>query len=64
MFGLRYLYLVPSTLFGTGYHAGDKQMHFIFDLIRNEHAWAESMVIDDLEQEEGPQPGPPGIRGA
>ena len=25
----------------------------IFDLIRNEHAWAESMVIDDLEATEG-----------
>ena len=33
-FGLRYLYLVPSTLYGPGYHTAGKQMHFIFDLIR------------------------------
>ena len=33
-FGLRYLCLVPSTLYGPGYHTDDRQMHFIFDLIR------------------------------
>lgn len=33
-FGLRYLCLVPSTLYGTGYHTDGRQMHFIFDLIR------------------------------
>ncbi len=33
-FGLRYLYLVPSTLYGPGYHTDGRQMHFIFDLIR------------------------------
>ncbi len=33
-YGLRYLYLVPSTLYGPGYHADGRQMHFIFDLIR------------------------------
>jgi len=32
-YGLRYLYLVPSTLFGSGYHASGRQLHFIFDLI-------------------------------
>ena len=32
-FGLRYLYLVPSTLYGPGYHTDGRQMHFIFDLI-------------------------------
>jgi GDP-L-fucose synthase len=32
-FGLRYLYLVPATLFGSGYHADGRQRHFIFDLI-------------------------------
>lgn len=34
-YGLRYLYLIPSTLYGPGYpmHEG-KQLHFIFDLIR------------------------------
>lgn len=33
-FGLRHLTLVPSTLFGPGYHTEGKQLHFIFDLIR------------------------------
>lgn len=32
--GLQYLYLIPSTLYGPGYHADDRQLHFIFDLIR------------------------------
>jgi GDP-L-fucose synthase len=32
-FGLRFLYLVPSTLFGPGYHAAGRQLHFIFDII-------------------------------
>ena len=33
-FGLRFLTLVPSTLYGPGYHTDGRQMHFIFDLIR------------------------------
>lgn len=33
-FGLQYLYLIPSTLYGTGYHEDGRQMHFIFDLVR------------------------------
>ena len=33
-FGLRYLCLVPSTLYGPGYNTDGRQMHFIFDLIR------------------------------
>ena len=33
-FQLRYLCLVPSTLYGPGYHTDNRQMHFIFDLIR------------------------------
>jgi GDP-L-fucose synthase len=33
-YGLRYLCTVPSTLYGPGYHADGRQMHFIFDLIR------------------------------
>jgi GDP-L-fucose synthase len=33
-FGLKYLCLVPSTLYGKGYHTDGRQMHFIFDLIR------------------------------
>lgn len=33
-FGLSYLYLIPSTLYGRGYHEDGRQMHFIFDLVR------------------------------
>lgn len=33
-YGLKYLCLVPSTLYGAGYHMDGRQMHFIFDLIR------------------------------
>jgi GDP-L-fucose synthase len=33
-FRLTYLHLVPSTLYGPGYHTDGRQMHFIFDLIR------------------------------
>jgi len=33
-FNLKYLCLVPSTLYGPGYHTDSRQMHFIFDLIR------------------------------
>lgn len=33
-FGLEYLCVVPSTLFGPDYHTDGRQMHFIFDLIR------------------------------
>jgi GDP-L-fucose synthase len=33
-FGLGWLCLVPSTLYGPGYHVDGRQMHFIFDLIR------------------------------
>ncbi len=33
-FDLKYLCLVPSTLYGSGYHTDGRQMHFIFDLIR------------------------------
>jgi len=33
-YGLDYLCLVPSTLYGPGYHTDGRQMHFIFDLIR------------------------------
>ena len=29
-----FLYVVPSTLYGAGYHRDGRQMHFIFDLIR------------------------------
>jgi GDP-L-fucose synthase len=33
-YGLRFLTLVPSTLYGPDYHTDGRQMHFIFDLIR------------------------------
>jgi GDP-L-fucose synthase len=33
-YGMSYLCLVPSTLYGPGYHTDGRQMHFIFDLIR------------------------------
>jgi GDP-L-fucose synthase len=33
-FGHRYLFLVPSTLYGPDYHLDGRQMHFIFDLMR------------------------------
>jgi len=33
-YGLRYLCLVPSTLYGPGYHTDGRQMHFVFDLVR------------------------------
>lgn len=33
-YGLRYLLLIPSTLYGPDYHLDGRQMHFIFDLIR------------------------------
>jgi GDP-L-fucose synthase len=31
---LNWLTLIPSTLYGPGYHTDGRQMHFIFDLIR------------------------------
>lgn len=33
-YGMRYLCVVPSTLYGPGYHTDGRQMHFIFDLMR------------------------------
>ena len=33
-YGLKWLCLVPSTLYGSGYHTDGRQLHFIFDLIR------------------------------
>lgn len=65
-FGLTYLCLVPSTLYGSGYHTDGRQMHFIFDLIRkllrgkyygedvvlwgNGYQSREIMLIDDFIQ--------------
>lgn len=33
-FDLTYLCVVPSTIYGPGYHRDKRQMHFIFDIIR------------------------------
>ncbi len=33
-FDRTFLTVVPSTLYGPGYHADGRQMHFIFDLMR------------------------------
>lgn len=33
-FGLRYSYVVPSTVYGPGYHTDGRPLHFIYDLIR------------------------------
>lgn len=33
-FNMEYLYLIPNTLYGAGYHNDGRQLHFIFDLIR------------------------------
>lgn len=33
-YGMEYLYLVPSTLYGPDYHTDGRQLHFIYDLIR------------------------------
>ena len=33
-FGMEYVSLIPSTLYGPSYHTDGRQMHFIFDLIR------------------------------
>jgi len=33
-YGMKYLCLVPSTLYGPGYHTDGRQMHFVFDLMR------------------------------
>lgn len=47
-FGLDYLYLVPSTLYGSGYHTDGRQLHFIFDLVRkilSGKLYGESVVL-------------------
>ena len=33
-YGMNYLYLIPSTLYGADYHTDDRQAHFIYDLVR------------------------------
>ena len=33
-YGMPYLHLVPSTLYGPDYHTDGRQLHFIYDLIR------------------------------
>ena len=50
-FGLKYLTVVPSTLYGPNYHVGTKQMHFIFDLawkfLSNKHYGDEVVLWGD-----------------
>jgi len=50
-FGLKYLTVVPSTLYGPDYHVGAKQMHFIFDLawkfLANKHYGDEIVLWGD-----------------
>lgn len=41
-FGMKYLTVVPSTLYGQGYHLDGKVPHFIFDLIRKILAYKHS----------------------
>lgn len=33
-YGLRWLYLVPSTVYGAGYHTDGRDLHFVYDLAR------------------------------
>jgi GDP-L-fucose synthase len=33
-FGMNYLYVIPSTLYGPEYHIDGREMHFIYDIIR------------------------------
>ncbi|MEM8930829.1 MAG: NAD-dependent epimerase/dehydratase family protein [Acidobacteriota bacterium] len=33
-FGLTYTYLVPSTLYGPGYHLDGRELHFVYDIAR------------------------------
>lgn len=33
-YDLPYLYLVPSTLYGPGYHLDGRPLHFVYDLVR------------------------------
>jgi GDP-L-fucose synthase len=53
-FGLNYLTVVPSTVYGPGYHTEGKQLHFIFDLIRKilefKHSQKEVVLWGDGNQ--------------
>jgi GDP-L-fucose synthase len=47
-YGLQHLCLVPSTLYGPGYHTDGRQLHFIFDLfnkILRGKLFGESVVL-------------------
>ena len=66
-FGLSYMTVIPSTVYGPNYHTSGKQLHFIFDLIRkildlkynnndvilwgDGHQRRELVFIDDFIQE-------------
>ena len=53
-FGSEWLTVVPSTLYGAGYHIGTKQMHFIFDLawkiLRGKHNGDDVVLWGDGSQ--------------
>ena len=64
-FGLKYLYLIPSTLYGPGYRADAKNSHFIFDLLRKimrGKLYGEKVVLwgDGNQRREFRQIGRPG----
>lgn len=47
-FGLEYLYVIPSTLYGADYHDDGRQMHFIFDVVRKivrAHLYDEPVIL-------------------
>lgn len=33
-YGMNYLYIIPSTLYGPNYHLDGRELHFIYDVIR------------------------------
>lgn len=53
-YSLNFLCLVPSTLYGPGYHLARRQMHFIFDIIRKiadgKHSGTEVLLWGDGNQ--------------
>ena len=56
-YGLKYLFLIPSTLYGPDYHADGRDLHFIYDLIRKiarKHYYNEDITLwgDGLQKRE------------
>lgn len=46
-FDMKYLTFIPSTLYGPGYHTADRQLHFIFDIIRKilEYKYRQTPIV-------------------